>query len=93
MAVLLQHNLDSAYAITRYDTSGFVRAFSDQLGSPDTAAAIHVRAKQVFASVLSVAIGYLGGRIAPVAGGRVPVQYGYPPQSAPGLPGHRLPDA
>ena len=28
MAVLLRHNLDSAFAITRYDSAGFVRAFS-----------------------------------------------------------------
>ncbi len=32
MAVLLHHNLDSAFAITRYDAAGFARAFAGQLG-------------------------------------------------------------
>ena len=30
MAVLLRHNLDSAFAITRYDAAGFIRAFAGQ---------------------------------------------------------------
>ena len=54
MAVLLHHNLDSAFAITRYDSAGFVRAFAAKLGGADTAAAIHARAKQVFATTLGV---------------------------------------
>ena len=90
MAVLLHHNLDSAFAVTRYDTAGFVRAFSGQLGGADTATAIHLRAKQVFAAVLGVAIGYLGGRVTPALGaGRTPVQYGFPPQpAAPSYPAY-----
>ena len=79
MAVLLQHNLDSAFAVTRYDAEGFARAFSGQLGGPDNAAAIHARARQIFAATLSVTVAYLGGRMAPGLGGQAPVQYGYPP--------------
>ena len=82
-SVLLFHNLDSAFAITRYDSAGFVRAFGGKLGGDDKAAAIHARAKQVFASTLGVTVGYLGGRVTPAVGGSAPVQYGYPPQSAP----------
>ena len=83
LAVLLRHNLDSAYAITRYDSAGFVRAFGSELGGEDTATAIHARGKQIFGSVLSVAVEYLKGRAAPNLGGKAPVQYGFPPQSAP----------
>jgi len=87
MAVLLRHNLDSAFAITRYDSAGFIRAFADKLGGNGTAAAIHARAKQVFASVLSTTVAYLGGRVAPRLGGVTPVLSGFPAQaSAPSYP-------
>ena len=32
LGVLLRHNLDSAFAVTRYDADGFTRAFADKLG-------------------------------------------------------------
>ena len=86
LAVLLSHNLDSAFAVTRYDAAGFARAFAAKLGGADTAAAIHARARQIFAATLGVAVGYLGGRVAPGLGGQVPVQYGYPPPAAPSYP-------
>ena len=57
--MLLRHNLDSAFAVTRYDAPGFIRAFAGKLGGADTAAAIHARARQIFATTLSVAIAYL----------------------------------
>ena len=79
LGVLLQHNLDSAFAVTRYDADGFTRAFGAKLGGADAAAAIHARARQIFATTLSVAVAYLGGRVAPGLGGQAPVQYGYPP--------------
>ena len=82
MAVLLRHNLDSAFAITRYDSAGFVRAFQDKLGGSTKASAIHARAKQVFAAVLSVTVAYLNARVAPTLGGRTPVHYSFPPQSS-----------
>jgi Neuraminidase-like domain/FHA domain len=83
MAMLLHHNLDSAFAITRYDAAGFTRAFGGRLGGEDRAAMIHQRASQVFASTLSLAVGYLGGRVTPSFGGSSPVQYGFAPAPAP----------
>jgi peptidoglycan hydrolase-like protein with peptidoglycan-binding domain len=76
LAVLLNHNLDSAYAITRYDPEGFVRTFSAQLGGEDTANLIHARARQIFVSVLSLAAEYLKLRVTPKLGGASPVQVG-----------------
>ena len=82
MAVLLRHNLDSAFAITRYDAAGFTRAFQADLGGTDTAGAIYARATQILASTLSIAVAYLGGRISPSLGGTLPVLYGLPPQQS-----------
>ena len=62
LAVLLRHNLDSAFAVTRYDAAGFTRAFAEKLGGADKAAAIHARARQIFAATLSVTVSYLSGR-------------------------------
>src|SRR5262249_47343893 len=59
MSVLLQHNLDSAYAITRYDSNGFVKSFGNALGGGQNAASIYSRAQQIYGSVLSVAMPYL----------------------------------
>jgi hypothetical protein len=67
MTVLLNQNLTSAYAITRYDAAGFTRAYSADLGGDDTAAAIYDRARQIFAATLSIAVGYLGARVSPAA--------------------------
>jgi GH18 family chitinase len=87
LGVLLRHNLDSAFAITRYDAAGFTRAFSQKLGGGDKAMAIHTRAKQIFGSVLSIATAYANARIAPVLGGPIPIQWGFPPPpSAPSYP-------
>jgi hypothetical protein len=82
LATLLNHNLDSAYAITRYDPAGFVRSFSAHLGDEDIATAIHARARQVYVSVMSIATEYLKSRVAPTLGGASPVQYGFPPPSS-----------
>ncbi|HEV2451110.1 MAG TPA: neuraminidase-like domain-containing protein [Streptosporangiaceae bacterium] len=82
LPVLLSHNLDSAFAITRYDSGGFVRAFSGSLGGSEVAAAIHARARQIFTATLSVAVAYLGARVSPNFGGLSPVQDGFPPAQA-----------
>jgi hypothetical protein len=80
LSVLLRHNLDSAYAITRYDSAGFVRAFQAQLGGADKAVAVHARAKQVFGAVLNIATSYANARIAPAIGSyRVPIHWPFPP--------------
>jgi hypothetical protein len=87
MAVLLRHNLDSAFAVTRFDAAGFTRAFAGKLGGADVAAAVHARARQIFASTLAVTAAYLGGRISPTLGGRNPFLPGFPPMtSAPTYP-------
>lgn len=82
MAVMLRHNLDSAYAITRYDSAGFARAFASDLGGTAQAHAVHARAKHIFAAVLNVATAYAGARIAPSLGGSVPVLHGFTPPGA-----------
>ena len=87
MTVLLNKNLTSAYAITRYDAASFTRAYSADLGGDDTAAAIYDRARQIFAATLSIAVGYLGARVSPAAGGQLPALTAAPPsQSATGYP-------
>jgi hypothetical protein len=69
MAVLLRHNMDSAYAITRYDAAGFQRAFQNELGGADKAAATYSRAQHIYSSVLNLALGYLSAKRAPTLGG------------------------
>ena len=73
MAILIQHQLDSAYAITRYDLAGFTRAFHDKLGGADIAAQIHARARQIYGAVLNVATSYLIARRSPATGGTSPL--------------------
>jgi hypothetical protein len=58
LVTLLNHNLDSAFAITRYDEAGFVRAFDAKLGGDGKAKAVHKRARQVFGAVTNVVTGY-----------------------------------
>ena len=49
LAVLLRRNLDSAFAITRYDREGFAAALASELGGAARATAIHAWATQVLA--------------------------------------------
>lgn len=49
LAVLLRHDLDSAFAVTRYDSQGFAVAFANELGGAARATAIHAWATQVLA--------------------------------------------
>ena len=94
LAVLLRHNLDSAYAITRYDSAGFVRAFSSEARRRGHGDRDPRSSKQIFGSVLSVAVEYLKGRTAPNLGGQAPVQYGFPPPvDVADLPSGRVRDA
>jgi hypothetical protein len=68
MTALLEHELDSAFAITRYDKAGFVRAMGARLGGADAAAAVHTRARQVFNAVLNIVARYAVGRRGPAIG-------------------------
>jgi hypothetical protein len=92
MAVLLEHNLDSAYAVTRYDRAGFTRAFSAKLGGEETAGAVHARAQVVFSSVLNIATEYLKSHVGVAIGGTnqmlggSPSTSGQPPASVVAYP-------
>ena len=83
MAVLLRHNLDSAFAITRYDAAGFIRAFAGQArrrrhrGRDPRPGQADLRRDAEHDRRLPERPG------GPGLGGQVPVQYGYPPQPAP----------
>jgi hypothetical protein len=68
MGVLLNHSLDSAFAITRYNSAGFHRAFDDKIGA-DNAEQTFERAKHVYSTVTNVAASYLSARISPSLGG------------------------
>ena len=69
MSALLTANVDSAFAIVRYDSAGFVRAFADKVGGADAARAIHARAKQIHGVTLNVAMRYAKERVSPRLGG------------------------
>ena len=69
LSALLTGNVDSAFAITRYDADGFVRAFSAKVGGDDAARAIHARAKQIHGVTLNVAMSYATQRTSPGLGG------------------------
>ena len=71
MTVLLNHNLNSAYAITRYDEAGFIRAFGPQLGGAAAAGQIHRRARALSSATLNLAIRYGVVQRGPAAGARL----------------------
>jgi peptidoglycan hydrolase-like protein with peptidoglycan-binding domain len=86
MPVLLKANLDSAQAITRYDSAGFVRAFQSQLGEK-VARDIHARAKQIHGNALAIAMHYIGVQRAPILG-RAPGSPILDPRSVPASNGN-----
>jgi Neuraminidase-like domain/Putative peptidoglycan binding domain len=69
LSALLTGNVDSAFAITRYNSDGFVRAFSAKVGGDDAARAIHRRARQIHGVTLNVAMSYATQRVSPALGG------------------------
>jgi hypothetical protein len=77
MAVLLNHNVDSAFAVSRFGEAGFLRAFSASLGS-DGATSIFRRAQHVYSSVMNLTLGYLGAKRAPSLGGTANILNGPP---------------
>ncbi len=79
MSLLLQHNLDSAYAITRYDAAGFQRAFQGPLGGADNATRLYKRAQHIYSAVLNMAAGYLSARKGPALGGESNLMPSFPP--------------
>jgi hypothetical protein len=73
LSTLLQANLDSAYAITRYDRAGFVSSLQGTLGGPIAADRIYSRAQQVYGSVLSATMHYLTAQTGLALGGALGV--------------------
>jgi peptidoglycan hydrolase-like protein with peptidoglycan-binding domain len=79
LSALLNGDVDSAFAITRYDSDGFVRAFSANVGGDDVARAIHSRAKQIHGVTLNVTMSYATHRVAPSLGRGAGYIWPYPP--------------
>jgi hypothetical protein len=80
LSTLLNANLDSAFAITRYDAGGFVRAYADKLGGAIVARAIHDRARQIHKVTLNVALSYATQRVAGAFGRAPNIIWPAPPQ-------------
>ena len=59
MGVLLQHNIDSAYALARYDEQTFVSSFKDKLGGGAVARLTYSKAHQVHHAVLNITTSYM----------------------------------
>jgi hypothetical protein len=59
MGKLLEHNLDSAYAVVRYDEQSFVASFKDELGGEAVARLAYAKAHQVHHAVLNITTSYL----------------------------------
>ncbi len=65
MGKLIEHNIDSAYAVIQYDEQGFVKKFKDTLGDEAMARLTYAKAHQVHHAVLNIATSYLLDRGAP----------------------------
>ncbi len=59
MGKLLEHNLDSAYAVVRYDEQTFVSSFKDELGGAAMARLTYAKAHQIHHAVLNITSAYL----------------------------------
>ena len=68
LAGLLTAGIDSAYAVTRYTRAAFLASFADTVGGPDAAGTIYAQARTIYASTLSLTLGYLNARRAPGLG-------------------------
>ncbi len=73
MTAMLGANLDSAYAVMRYNQANFVRNFSASLGDADTATRVYLRARQIHGASLNVAMSYANARNALNVGGSAQV--------------------
>jgi hypothetical protein len=68
MSGLLRKNVDSAFAIARYQQDDFVKAFKDDLGGEHIALLTYAKATKVHGAVLNIASAYLTARRAPSLG-------------------------
>jgi hypothetical protein len=65
MGKLLERNLDSAYAVVRYDEQTFVSSFKEELGGEAIARLTYAKAHQVHHAVLNITTAYLLEKSAP----------------------------
>lgn len=70
MNALLKKDVDSAYAVVRYDRDEFVQAFKDEVGGEEQAALIYAKSQQVHNVALNLAVSYLNTKNAPGIGAR-----------------------
>src|SRR5262249_53983085 len=63
-----QNNLDSAYAITRYDSAAFTAKFAKAMGGATTAGQVYAKAQQVYGAVLNIVSTYLIAQRSPGLG-------------------------
>ena len=68
LAGLLRAGVDSAYAVTRHTQAAFRTTFASTVGGEEAANAIYAQARTIYASTLSLTLGYLGARLAPALG-------------------------
>ncbi len=59
MAVLLKYNIDSAYAVVRYDEETFIKTYKRKLGGEAAARLTYAKAQQVHNAVLNIATSYM----------------------------------
>ena len=65
MAVLLNHNMDSAYAVVRYDEETFIKTCQGELGGETAARLTYAKAQQVHNAVLNIATSYMVEKATP----------------------------
>jgi len=65
MGKLLEHHLDSAYAVVQYDEQSFIKTYEGELGGEAEARLIYHKAQQVHNAVLNIATSYMLEKAAP----------------------------
>jgi len=65
MAALLNHNIDSAYAVVQYDEDTFIKTYQGELGGETAARLTYAKAQQVHNAVLNIATSYMLEKAAP----------------------------
>jgi hypothetical protein len=89
-SVLLQNNLDSAYAITRFDHDGFVRTFAESMGGTTIAEQTYAKARQVYGAVINIATTFLTGHVSPALGNNLNGAILNPKPSPPSNPSYPI---
>ena len=85
MNTLLRRDVDSAYAVVRYDQKEFVKAFKEELGGERTALITYAKATQVHNAALNIATSYLISGTIPAIGVHSPALVLDPSPKGPNL--------